>query len=238
MIRTRKTCLFISIIVFSLAIRSASGWTILQHPLLRLDSLVGFSSHVGAAVGATAELAENWESVHHGHGMLLLCGSRACMELNVLREAMVEEVEDLHKLKQRKEQSRSIHFLRFFLRLLTTPLVSVSLSLAAIYASTLEVMEDIIPGGHHGAVLLAFNELLDLVRASKLMCAGRAWEFLDNRFFRLFLAGGALLFALIETVGTAGCKKLGGHHGVAILAFAKTLRCVGLLQGRIKQKEA
>lgn len=55
---------------------------------------ISASAHVGAVVSASAELREDVESIGHGHGMLLLCGSKLCRELNVMRGAFAGEAED------------------------------------------------------------------------------------------------------------------------------------------------
>jgi len=112
-----------------------------------------------------------------------------------------------------------------------------ALTLGALAAATVEVFEDAIPGGEHGAILLATNELLELLEAAKVLpTAGVVATVLKNCVFRLFLNAGALAFALYETFESITHRKLGGHHGVALLAFMKTLRTIGLVRTQFKEK--
>lgn len=193
--------------------------------------MINLGAHVGAVVAATAEIVEDVESIGHGHGMLLLCGSRLCRELNVLREAAAGEIEDIEKTRLYKMTRAP---LRFALRLLSSTLVTVTLALAGLGAAFLEVMEDSSPGGHHGAVFLAVNELLELLEASRV-AQGRLLRVIENQVLRLFLVVSATLFAAIETFQSVG--KVGAHHGVLLLSVSKTFRCIGLLRGRLKEKE-
>lgn len=201
----------------------------------RLDVL-GFGAHVGAAVSAGAEIFEDAEaaSVGHGHGMLLLCGSRLCRELNVLREAVAGEVEDLERTKLGTMLRGPFHAM---LRLLSSTAFVVGLALAGLVAAFLEVLEDASPGGHHGAVFLAVNELFELLEASRV-AKGRFLHVIENRVLRLALVSSAALFALTETLQSIGTKKLGAHHGVLLLAVSKMLRCIGLVRDQMKEKEA
>lgn len=224
----KKTAWLVCCLWTTLYLPTSLAWN--ARPKVDLLSLGG---HVGAAVGATAELAEEFESIGHHHGMLLLCASKMCRELNVMREATVEQVEEL-------EEETNFSLMRPLAKLfylLTSKWVAVSLSLAALAAAFAEVWEDFSPGGHHGAVLLAINELLELLEQSRV-ARGRVLRGLKNSLFRIALLGGATILALVETVGDMGCKKLGSHHGVLILAFAKALRSVGLLNKQLKEKNA
>ena len=199
----------------------------------RVD-LLSIGSHVGAAVSASAELWEDYEWIGHGHGMLLLCGSKICRELNVLREAIAGQVEELEEANFGK--GILLRPFLILLQLLNSTVIVVGLALAGLSAALMEVLEDSSPGGHHGAVLLAVNELLELLEASRL-AKGRFLHVIRNQVFRLVLTGGATIFALIETVGSAATKKMGAHHGVLLLAISKTLRCIGLLREQVKEKE-
>ena len=120
------------------------------------------------------------------------------------------------------------------LRFLGSQIFTVGLSLAALSAATLEVMEDARPGGHHGAVFLAVNELLELLAASGL-ARGRFLKAIENHAFRLVLVASATILAAIEAAGSVG--KFGAHHGVLVLGLSKTLRCIGLLRDELKEKE-
>ena len=187
----------------------------------RFDAL-GLSAHIAAAVGAGAELVEDFHEVGHGHGMLFLVGSKVARELNTLRESAVESVEDI------SAQSTVRQFAAFVWQILTCKPFAAALSMLALVAAMLEVISDLSPGGHHGAVLLAVNELSELLVASGL-AKGLLLRVLENVLVKLVLVAGAVIFAFAEVLGS-GQLKLGGHHGVLVLATAKTLRCIGLLR--------
>ena len=61
--------------------------------------LLGLGTNVGAIVVASAEVMEDFESIGHGHGMMLLAGSKICREINLMREATSEGLEELGELK-------------------------------------------------------------------------------------------------------------------------------------------
>lgn len=199
------------------------------------DVALGISSHVGAAVTAVVELGEDIESIGHGHGMMLLVASRLAREFNLLRSAVVEEVEELAHLKKNQAWWRWPLEPFFFVgRILSTKLMASLLALAALGAAALEVVEDTKPGGHHGAVLLAVNELWELIDLSNIL--PKKWRFLlKQHLLRLALVSGALIVALMESVEEGKMGKVGGHHGVAIFAFAKILRVVALMRSEVKE---
>ena len=194
----------------------------------RIDR-IGLASHVAAAIGASVELAEDFEQVGHGHGMALLVLSKFAREMNCLRESAEDIVEDVHlDVKGAVKRAASVIW-----SALASRVTAAVLSICALYAAALEVIEDLSPGGHHGAVLLAFNELLELLEQSGLV-KGFAMRVLENHVLRLIVVGGALTLALAEVVGG---WKLGGHHGVAVLAAVKTVRCIGLVRNAWREKE-
>ena len=85
------------------------------------------SSHIGAAVCAGAELMEDFEAIGHGHGMLLLVGSKFCREAYVLRESAAETAEDLGE-----GAVSVIRLVGGLWRLLTSRLVSSILAIGAL----------------------------------------------------------------------------------------------------------
>jgi hypothetical protein len=92
------------------------------------------------------------------------------------------------------------------------------------------VVEDIRPGGHHGSVLLALNELIELREDAG---APAFIPPLRRASFRLVLVCAAVVMAMWETVMAEVSKRsLGAHHGVLFLGIAKILRCVGLCSQR------
>lgn len=195
--------------------------------------VLSLAGHVGAAVSAGAEIYEDVEGIGHGHGMLLLCSSRLCRELNVMREAVVEEAEDL----KTRVGSRLRRPVRKLVQLLGSNVFVVALAVGGLAAAIMEVVEDVRPGGHHGALFLAVNELLELLTASRI-ARGRLLHMIEKSVLRLLLLSSAVLLAGIETYRTIGGNQLGAHHGVLWLGACKTARCVGLLKGRLKEKAA
>ena len=199
------------------------------------------AAHVGAVVSASAELREDVEYIGHGHGMLLLCGSRLCRELNVMREAFAGEAEDVEQTKLGSTLLRKP--LNAVLKVLTSTALTCALALGGLMAALLEVFRDTRPGGHHGAVFFAMNELCELLAESGV-AKGRLLKACENVKFRLFLLLNATLYALVETIGDVkllGTPNLGAHHGVLWLAIAKTFRVIGALRSErkeYKEKEA
>ena len=205
----------------------------------RMDPL-SVAAQVGAVVSASAELYEDVElaSVGHSHGLLLLCGSMVCRELNVMREAFAGEAEDLEETRLGTRRLRRP--LNALLRVLTSKILAMTLALGGLMAAFLEVFRDFRPGGHHGAVFLATNELCELLEESGV-AKGRVLKAVENRKFRLFLLLNATIFASIETVRdflSVSAIKLGAHHGVLWLALSQMLRCIGMLRSEYKEKEA
>lgn len=200
----------------------------------RFDAL-GLSSHVAAAVGAGFELYEDVEEIGHGHGMALLCVSKLAREINNLREQAIDTAKEL---PGRSWKLTAKEYAQGVFRMLTSTPFAVLLSCLALFAAGLEVIDDLSPGGHHGAVLLALNELMELLETSG-GAKGVVLRVLENTVLRLVIVAGATVAALAEVFGS-GQLKLGGHHGVAVLAACKTLRCVGLVRSAwsAKRKEA
>lgn len=206
----------------------------------RIDPL-SLTAHVGAIVSASAELREDVEGIGHSHGMLLLCGSKLCRELNIMREAFAGEAEDLEGTKLATTVFRRP--LNLLLKILTSTTVTVTLAFGGLMAALLEVIKDSRPGGHHGAVFYAINELCELLEASGV-AKGRLRQVCKNVKFRLFLLLNATLYSMIETVldvKAVGRTKLGAHHGVLWLAIAKLFKVIGALRTEAqeyKEKEA
>jgi len=189
--------------------------------------VLGLSTNVAAAVSASAEIFEDIESVGHGHGMLLLTASKLCRELNVLREAAADEFENnLERSKRRSTKSLLQRPFSVLVAIFTNHLLVWTLAVGALAAAWVEVVQDSKPGGHHGAVLLALNELLELRQEARRPIV---FKFLHRTAFRLFLVSGAAAVALVETL-LAAENKVGAHHGVLILGICKSMRCIGLIR--------
>lgn len=188
--------------------------------------MLSLTTNAAAAISAGAEVMEDIEHVGHGHGLLLLTGSRLCREMNVLRESLADESEKLEQTSGIKKIIKKP--LKMFLHVITNHTFVRLLSIGALLAAWVEVVEDARPGGHHGSVMLALNELIELREeaGSKAIV-----PFFRRPAFRLALVSGAVIMALWETIMAGVAKKsLGAHHGVLFLGIAKTLRCVGLVR--------
>ena len=106
-----------------------------------LDRL-GISAHLAAAMGATVELREDFEHLHHGHGVLFLIASKIVREVNVLREELEETIDDVPGAKSRVQHVHAAVW-----TVLTSPTLATVFALAALYAATVEVIQDVVPGG-------------------------------------------------------------------------------------------
>ena len=93
-------------------------------------------------MGATVELREDFEHLHHGHGVLFLIASKIVREVNVLREELEETIDDVPGAK-----SRFQHVNAAVWTVLTSPTLATVFALAALYAATVEVIQDVVPGG-------------------------------------------------------------------------------------------
>ena len=173
---------------------TATAWSI---PRLRFDVL-STSSHICASVCAIAELREDFTSIGHGHGILLLGGSKICREVNVLREATAQEAEELEEtVSTRKALVKPLSTL---IGLLTSKFMAIALAVAALAAALVEVFEDVSPGGHHRAVLLAINELLDILETTRLVKGQMLLHIMKNQLLRLAIVGGATALTLVEAL--------------------------------------
>ncbi|KAL3914666.1 MAG: hypothetical protein SGILL_006012 [Bacillariaceae sp.] len=198
--------------------------------------VLSLTTNAAAAISAGAEVLEDFEHVGHGHGLLLLTGSRLCREMNVFRESMADESGELKQMSGLKKSVKKP--ISMFLHIITNHLFVKLLSIGALLAAWVEVVEDARPGGHHGGVLLALNELIELREEA----GSKAFiSFIRKPAFRLALVSGAVVMALWETISASMTKKsLGAHHGVLFLGIAKTLRCVGLVRkdrDEVKEKK-
>mmetsp|Transcript_55759 Transcript_55759/g.135102 ORF Transcript_55759/g.135102 Transcript_55759/m.135102 type:complete len:404 (-) Transcript_55759:9-1220(-) len=134
-----------------------------------------------------------------------------------------ELVEDHHdETKKRSIQSTITEFI-------TSPGVAISAAILAVVACVVEIIDDMKPGAHHGAALLALSELYYQARRLKARVKkdrnrtsawraswmGQLWEKLP---VGPLIAIAAAVYAGIEIVEDL---QPGSHHGVAILALAE-----------------
>lgn len=202
-----------------------------QPPSKKPFDFLGISAHAAAAVGATVELREDLEKLHHGHSTILLVASKIVREANEIRASVDEVVEEVNGV------SVVTRFAATFWTMITSHLFAMVLSSAALYAAAVEVMEDMSPGGHHGAAFLAINELAELLVNSGIVRGRLFLRILENRFLKLILLSSAAISAFFE-VFSSGQFHFKGHHGVAILASLKVVRCLGMSrEAWVKKKE-
>jgi len=184
---------------------------------------LSIASVVGAAVAAGAELFEDVSSVGHAHGIVILAFSRLAKDIKEVSESIGEAVEET--------SIRVTKVLKSVIKVLTTRMFLRVLASAALVAAGKEVFEDLEPGGHHGAMLLALSELFENLEASGTRLFGLVPLFLENPKLQLAVPLSAMALAGRELAKdfAAGGFKLAGHHGVALLATAKLLKYLGPL---------
>jgi len=201
-----------------------------------LPRSVAVATNIGAFVTAGFELAEDLDDIGHAHGTVLLLGSKICREIHALRKTVVRDKEYRKQSTRWSRLSQPLELLgRPMWQALTTRLSATTLAVGALLAAMVEVIEDSSPGGHHGAVLLAMNELIELAEEARIL-KGRLLIIARNTAFRLCLAAGAIVFAAVETL--KGGRAVGtAHHGVLLLAIFKFLRVLGLLQEEVEEEE-
>lgn len=200
------------------------------------------TAHSGAAIFAGLQTLEDVSVVGHAHGMLLLIASRACRGVRRLARASGQVGRLIDEIEKKGEATENT-FQKQVSRFVFKPLVYLSLQLSkkrvagavaagALAAASLEVWRDAMPGGHHGVVALAMNELFLLLETSGLV-KGRALKLLQNQFVRLGVTAAATLFALVETFSPP-LSKLGAHHSVLVLAFLDAVKCIVLMRKQLQ----
>ena len=136
-----------------------------------------------------------------------------------------ELVEEHHDEKPRIRRPIQTIVMEF----ITSPGVAISAAILAVVACVVEIIDDMKPGAHHGAALLALSELYYQARRLKARVKkdrnrtsawraswmGQIWEKLP---VGPLIAIAAAVYAGIEIVEDL---KPGAHHGVAILALAE-----------------
>ena len=147
----------------------------------------------------------------------------------LFNQSEVDETES-----DRKKKRRSSSLSTIIGKFIVSRNVSIAACIMASIASLVEVYDDLKPGGHHGAVFLAFSELnYQLHRCHDIRTPSKRKEDADkkNRISKstsssltwkrfigptLFIA--AAIFAAYELYEDI---KPGAHHAVAVLALAE-----------------
>ena len=169
------------------------------------------------------------------HGVLILAVIRLFRSAAILQTEIGEVGEDLEKMGLDEEALTKgpVRVLQRLGHFLVSPLVSITACIVAVVACFVEIYDDLKPGTHHGAALLALSELSYQLR--------RFWQVskVDERaafvhkvpkrtFMRRIPIGmmvglAAAMYAAIELIDDL---KPGAHHGVALLAFAEMVENV------------
>ncbi|KAG7352030.1 hypothetical protein IV203_008078 [Nitzschia inconspicua] len=119
--------------------------------------------------------------------------------------------------------------------LLTSTGVAITAATLSVVACVVEIVDDMQPGAHHGAALLALSELYHQIRrvkarvkrvrnrTSNWRTSTRMGRILSKAPMGPCIAVAAAMYAAIEI-----CEDLrpGAHHGVAILALAELVENV------------
>ena len=180
----------------------------------------------------------------HAHGILILSLIRLFRSVAILQTEVVEFEEAAEKLfnqseddereSDKKKKRRSSSLSTIIGKFIVSRKVSIAACIMASIASLVEVYDDLKPGGHHGAVFLAFSELnYQLNRCHDIRTPSKRKEDADNknriskstsssltwkRFIGPTLFIAAAVFAAYELYEDI---KPGAHHAVAVLALAE-----------------
>jgi len=183
-------------------------------------------------------LREETEAVlGHAHGILILSLVRLFRSIAILQTEVEEIEEACEKLLEGKEENHKDNkksWLHHVAKFMVSTKVTIVACVLAAGASVVEVVEDLKPGAHHGAVFLALSELNYQVgrfmrtRRKKLNTTAKEGG-RDGFLSRLAAMVGPLLF--IAAACFAGYElyedmKPGAHHAVAVLALAELLENV------------
>ena len=206
----------------SLLAARGSSTLLAARPQQKLHKLTLIAS-LAAGLAAGVELLEDASEVGHAHGVALMAWSRAAFSLKELVESAATELEELEGtakglLRKLMGQAAKVLTSKLFLR---------TLSVVALAASAKEVLEDVEPGGHHAAVLVALNDVFEDLEGAGIELFGLTALVLETGWFQLTVHGGAALLALLEVWGDVkggDFFKVGGHHGVALIALCGLLK--------------
>lgn len=194
----------------------------------------------------------NGRLFHRGHGLAILALIRLSRAIAILQTQMDEFKEGSEKLGVNFEKTNDTvqvssleaglrSNLAFLARVVFSPLVTISACILAAVASIIEIVDDMMPGAHHGAALLALSELnyqfrrLQHATGKRPTLASRLFPGLSsnpilgkvssvikklsfNISFGTLIALAAAGFAAVELVED---MQPGVHHGVAVLAAAE-----------------
>lgn len=164
----------------------------------------------------------------HAHAITTLAFIRLCRSIAILQTQADETLEQIKEIQDEivwaaQERKTILSMLGKFI---ISPVVTISACVFATIASAVEIFDDLKPGAHHGAALLALSELnYQLRRLARYRRKGKAVpaekvSLVSKGQNRLgvLIAVAAALYAAFEIYEDI---QPGAHHAVAILALAE-----------------
>lgn len=170
--------------------------------------------------------------IGHAHGISVLAFIRVCNSLAILQTQTEELKEQIEKITDDGRRETRIAKLRRIVlsRLILSSVVTIVACVFASVACLVEIIEDLKPGAHHGALLLSLSELLYQVqrycRHKQQLRRGGEKNFATDDVkpsllripFRALIALAAAAYSGIELYEDF---RPGAHHGVALLSLAE-----------------
>jgi len=184
--------------------------------------------------------------IGHAHGISILAFIRVCSSMAILQTQTEELEEQIEKNTDEGRRETRITVLaklrRIVLsRIILSPAVTIVACVFASVACLVEIIEDLKPGAHHGALLLSLSELLYQVqrycRHKQQLRRGGEKNFATDEIkpsettsvdvtaiwflripFRVLIALAAAVYSGIELYEDF---RPGAHHGVALLSLAE-----------------
>jgi hypothetical protein len=166
--------------------------------------------------------------IGHAHGIAILAFIRLCRSIAILQtqaEEFEERVDEIREEVDCEARGR-VTFFSILGKAIISPVFTISACVLATAASLVEIFDDMKPGAHHGAALLALSELYyQLSRLKRFQGRRIAFEkkspirrVLSKMPVRMIIALAAAGYAGIEIYED---MQPGAHHGVALLALAE-----------------
>lgn len=222
-----------------------------RHIVPCLTAIIIGSFSIAEIVESSREITRR--SFHHGHGLAILAIIRLSRAIAILQTQMDEFKEGTEKLGVTFEKRTSNvqvspteagmrSITAFLARVVFSPVTTISACVLAALASIIEIVDDMKPGAHHGAALLALSELHYQFHRLQQVTGGKQSTWTSRRFpgllsnpilrkvsptttkllskiaVRTLIALAAASFAVVEIVED---MQPGGHHAVAVLAAAE-----------------
>lgn len=184
-------------------------------------ALIPIATHLTIAYFALKEISEVGKTaIGHAHGL----ASLALVNLLSLFAEFQTQVEEINEGVEEigEVEWRLLTVLR---RMLLSPLLSMSASVFAVAASVIEILKDLMPGGHHGMALLALSTFqFQFRRYQRIKNQGKSFHKTPDSAFVYWIKHAipisAALFACYELYNDL---KPGAHHGVPLMALSEMI---------------